>query len=354
MQQTGQAIERGQAFEREAARRLPGLLAELLDEQGVKVHPEQGADRGIDFTAEVGGRLLLLEVKTTSRPNVVASAAGQLRKYAKPGDVPVLVVPYMTQAGTHAAAERDLNWIDLSGNAHLRHKDLYVHVAGLPNRYPARGRPSSPFAPKSARVTRVMLLEPNRWWRQRDLVQTTGLDDGSVSRVVGRLDQELLLEHRERELRPRDPNLLLDAWAHDYRFDRHDILRCHLSGSGIALARSLGKDLESRNIHHAFTGLPAAWVIDHFASYRLTTVYVEDDPRDVAEQLGARQNSAGANVQLVGPDDIGVFTGEQQHDGLNCVAPIQVYLDLLHLPERADEAAEHLRPHLLGEDTRDR
>jgi Transcriptional regulator, AbiEi antitoxin, Type IV TA system len=199
-----------------------------------------------------------------------------------------------------------------------------------------------------------MLLEPGRWWRQRDLVQTTGLDDGSVSRVVRRLDQELLLEHRERELRPRDPNLLLNAWAHDYRFDRHDILRCHLSGSGIDLARKLGKDLESRGIHHAFTGLPAAWAIDHFASYRLTTVYVENDPRDVADQLEARQSSAGANVQLVGPDDIGVFTGEQQRDGLNCVAPLQVYLDLLHLPERAGEAAEHLRPRVLEENIRDR
>ena len=35
------------------------------------------------------------------------------------------------------------------------------------------------------------------------------------------------------------------------------------------------------------------------------------------------------------------------HDGLNCVAPVQVYLDLLHLPERADEAARHLRAHQL-------
>jgi len=135
MQQNEQAIERGHAFEREAARRLPGLLEELFHEQGVEVHPEQGAaDRGVEFTAEAGGRLLLIEVKATSRPNVVVSAADQLRIHAKPGDVLVLVVPYMTRAGAQAAAERDLNWIDLSGNAHLRHKDLYVHVTGQPNR----------------------------------------------------------------------------------------------------------------------------------------------------------------------------------------------------------------------------
>jgi hypothetical protein len=47
---------------------------------------------------------------------------------------------------------------------------------------------------------------------------------------VGRLDQELLLlllEHRERELRPRDPDLPLDAWAHDYRFDRRKLTKAH-------------------------------------------------------------------------------------------------------------------------------
>jgi hypothetical protein len=341
--------ESGAIIEREAARRLPELLAELLGDPRVDLQSEpDGPHRGADFAADVSGRRVLFEVKSSSRPNVIGSAAKQLRAYARPDDVLVLVVPYMTAAGAEAAAGQSVNWVDLSGNAHIRDKDLYVNVAGRPNRYRSRGRPSSPFAPKSARVTRALLLDPSRWWRQRDLARATGLDDGNVSRTVGRLDQEMLLEHRERELRPRDPGLLLDAWAHDYRFDRHDVLNAHVSGSGIDLARGIGKELDSRGIHHAFTGLAAAWAIDRFANFRLSSVYVEDDPRDVAEQLGARQNTTGANVQLIGPNDIGVFTGEQRYDELNCVSPVQVYLDLQHLPERADDAAGYLRTHHLN------
>ena len=56
-----------------------------------------------------------------------------------------------------------------------------------------------------------------------------------------------------------------------------------------------------------------------------------------------RPNARGANVQLVGPDDQGVFDGRRSEDGLPCVAPVQVYLDLLSLPERAAEAADELR-----------
>jgi hypothetical protein len=341
------------AIEREAYRRLPELLAELLGETDTRVDVEEPASShsrspGL-LVSDARGRRWAVEVKSSSGPGRVADAARQLREYSRDDAVALLVVPHMSSSGARAAEEAELNWIDLSGNAHMRDGDLYVHVQGRPNRYRSPGRPSSPFAPKSARVARTLLIDPSRWWRQRDLVEATGLDDGSVSRTVRRLDDELLLEHRDREFRPRDPDLLLDAWAQDYRFDRHEIVPGHLSGSGIELARSLDEHLRSLNLHHAFTGLPAAWVIDQFASFRLSTVYVEGDPHDIAERVGMRTGQKGANIQLVAPDDIGVFTGERRQDELDCVAPVQVYLDLLHLPERADEAARHLRTHHLNQ-----
>jgi hypothetical protein len=254
----------------------------------------------------------------------------------------------MTRAGADAAARAGVNWLDLSGNAHIRVGERYVHVEGRPSEFRSQGRPSSPFAPKSSRVARVLLIDPRRWWRQTELVEATGLDDGSVSRLVRRLDEEQLLErHGRRELRPRDAALMLDAWAQDYHFDRHDILAGHMSGSGIEIARQAAHRLRAQDIHHAFTGLPAAWAMDRFAQFRLNTVYVEGDPRLAAEKIEMRLGPKGANVQLVGPDDDGVFIGEENHDGLNCVTAAQTYLDLLHLPERAPEAATHLRDHYL-------
>jgi hypothetical protein len=334
--------------EREARRRVPGLLADLLDESRVQLERAEGSrEVGIDLVADdQRGRRWLIEVKSSSRPGQVAHAAEQLRVYAEASasdGIPLLVVPFMSSAGAETAEREGLNWLDLSGNASIRADNLHVWVQGRPDELRMRGRPSSPFAPKSARVTRVMLLDPARWWRQRDLVEATELDDGNVSRIVRRLDDELLLERRGRELRPQDPGLLLDAWAQDYRFDAHDSLAGHLSGSGIEVARSLNDQLIGASVHHAFTGLPAAWAIDQFAGFRLTTVYVDADPREVADRLELRQPTRGANVQLVGPNDAGVFAGEQVRDRLPCVSAVQTYLDLLHLPERAREAAEHLR-----------
>jgi hypothetical protein len=332
-------------IEREALRLLPLLLAELLDEERVDLREDQRSlDQGIDLLAEdTRGRHWAIEVKSSSRPGQVDRAATQLGRLVDQDFIPILVVPYMSEAGAETADRLNLNWLDLSGNADIREEGLRVWVQGRPNRLRAAGRPSSPFAPKSARITRRLLLDPARWWRQKDLADATGLDDGNVSRIVRRLVEEDLLERREQELRPRDPDLLLDAWAQDYRFDRHQVVLGHLSGGGLEVARDLDGRLGEADVVHAFTGLPAAWAMTHFARFRLTSVYVEGDPHSIAEEVGMRQAGKGANIQLLGPDDEDVFTGGEEFDELPCVAPVQAYLDLLNLPERAGEAAARLR-----------
>jgi hypothetical protein len=340
------------SFEREAAHRLADLLADLLDEPraSFEVMPAPPRSRADLLVKERQGRRWVVEVKSSSRPGIVSHAIAQLQGTIDEGAIPLLVVPYMTMAGAQVAEKANLNWLDLSGNARIRTHDLYVRVEGRPNAFPARGRPASAFTPRGSRIARALLEDPHRWWRQRDLVDSTGLDDGTVSRVVRKLDADGLLRQRDRELRPRDPSLLLDAWAADYRFDHHDIVLGHLTGTGMDLARDVARRLGDAHVHHAFTGLPAAWAIDRFAQFRLTTVYVDEEPRRVANTIGLRRGVRGANVQLVGPDDPGVFVGEQVHEGLNCVLPVQIYLDLGHLPERADDAAAHLRSHVLQRD----
>jgi hypothetical protein len=332
------------AIEREAHQRLPLLLADLV---GVPVDAvafeREPDDRLIDARAEIGRQSWVFEIKASSRPGIVDLAARRLHDLDAGGAIAVLVVPYMTPAGARAAAEHGVNWLDLSGNAHLRTGELYVHVEGRRNLFTTRGPTASPFAPKSSRIAHAMLLEPSTWWRQVDIAERLSLDDGYVSRIVRRLEEEQFLDRDGKQVRPRNPDLLLDAWADDYRFDRHDIVIAHATGSGIELARILSTRLMGAAIGHAFTGLASAWALTGYARFRLNTVYVEGDPRDAANAIDLRRNERGANLQLVGPDDTGVFLGQREVSELPCVSPIQTYLDLQHLPERADDAAQELR-----------
>jgi hypothetical protein len=324
-------------------RRLPAVLGDLLDEPQIGPLQPQTPDRGLDAIIDARDRVWLIEIKSTGSPGAVASAAEQMATLAADDGIRLLVVPFMTHAGAKAAADRGLNWLDLSGNANIRDENLYVSVQGRPNQFAARGRPASAFAPKSSRVARALLLDPERWWRQKELSEYTDLDAGRVSRVVRRLEDDDLLARDGALLRPREPGLLLDAWADEYRFDRHDIITGHLSGSGIELSRELEDRLRRAGVDHAFTGLPAAWAQDKFARFRLNSIYVHGDPRIAADAIELRRNERGANVQLIGPNDRGVFDGQRAVDDLTCVSPVQVYLDLRALPERAAEAAEELR-----------
>ena len=52
---------------------------------------------------------------------------------------------------------------------------------------------------------------------------------------------------------------------------------------------------------------------------------------------------------LVVPKDSGVFQGASEREGVRCVHPVQVYMDLKDQPERASEAAQVLRQELFQE-----
>ncbi len=268
--------------------------------------------------------------------------------------VPLLVVPFMGPTGRKLCAEEDCSWLDLSGNASIRAPGLRIHIEGKPNRFRRRGRPASSFAPKASRIVRHLLTHPGEVHSQRMLARVTGLDDGYVSRLVRNLADGGLVEKDGRAVRVTDPDLLLRAWCDEYDFTRHRRIEGHVPArDGAELIRRLADALEARPHRppYAATGLAAAWCIGRFAAFRTASVYVHDESAvDDLRDLSFRETARGANVWLLVPDDAeGVFQGVVTRDGIHCVAPVQVYLDLFAHPERADDVAVELRRGLLEE-----
>ena len=335
-----------------ATRVVPQLLSAWL---GEPVESEVRIRRGpceVDLVVRGRGVTVVVEVKGTDRiPAVEAAHHYLLRCSEHLAGIPVLAVPYMGPKARQHARSLDLSWMDLSGNADIRGPGLRIFVDGKPNRFASRGRPSTAFSDKAARLSRAMLAEPERWWRQSELAQITNVSAGYVSKVIGRLAEDDLLDlSADGELRPRSPSLLLDAWEQAYDFRRHEIGRYHAVGrTGPSIAEAVAGRLASVPSLKgwAATGLAAAWALDRFADHRLVTFYVSRPLLD-PELLGLRPVEKGENVWLVAPRDEGVFHAAREVSGLLCAHPVQVYLDLLAHPERAREAAEHLRAHSLG------
>lgn len=333
-------------------------LLELLDMQNddsVAIEREIVADGSVMFDATVSdvSHKFMLRYKSVGSLASVALAASQLRALSKRFSedvVPVLAVPFMSESGREHCKEVGINWLDRSGNARIVAPGIYVFVEGHKNKFRRRGRPETPFGPSGSRIARWLLMYPGKPIRQRALASATGLNEGHVSRIVGRLIDLELVERGESGVQAGHPDRLLDVWNDEYRFDRHRIIEGHVSVvAGDGVVQQTMPVLEDIGENYAVTGLAAAWQLNRHAGYRLSTIYLEKEPsEELLRRIGFRREPRGANTWLVIPNDEGVFQGAADISGVRCVHPVQVYLDLKGHPERAPEAAAELRRNLFA------
>lgn len=307
----------------------------------------------VDLIQKVDDRVFVFEYKNSSDAPAVAYAIENVKNYAETlaeNAIAVVAVPFMGNVGRRLCEEKGVSWLDLSGNADIKAPGLVIHVEGKPNKFKSSGRPKNIFAPKSSRITRRLLINPQKFITQRELASETDLDEGLVSRVVREMEkQELLVRNPEGGVRPKNPDLLLDAWSEKYDFSKHRILKGYVAErtSDLVLSR-LSAFFEAGDMDYALTGLSAAWVLSHFATFRTSTIYLRDFPSENSlKALGFTKGERGSNVWLVVPNDEGVFEGISNTQGITCVHPVQVYLDLKAHPERAKEAAEIIRSEYL-------
>ena len=341
-------------------RQAAGRLAEILGNPDVAVRTDlavYGNDgRQWDAVISAGDHSYVLEWKRSGSLSHVAIAIHRLAraKHSFSHDVvPLLAVPYMGRAAQEHCGKANVSWLDLSGNARIIAPGIFYQNLGNPNRYRRAGRPETAFGPRGARIARRLLIGPAKVIRQRTLAANTGLDEGHTSRVVGKLLETGLVERGQGGIRVTDPEALLDAWREDYRFDRHHVLRGHISArGGDELIHSVTEILSRTEEPYAATALPAAWLWTRYAGFRLSTVYLQIPPTaGLKKDLGFREEERGANTWLVVPNDEGVFDGVEVIDGIPCVHPVQAYVDLKDHPERATEAATQLRKQLFQRDS---
>ena len=263
--------------------------------------------------------------------------------------VPVLATTHMGANARETCARHQVNWLDLSGNAHIIAPGLFYQNTGTPNAFVRPGRPETAFGPKGSRITRWLLTHQGPPVTQRTLARLTGLNEGHTSRIISRLTASHLVERSRRGLSVPNPRALMESWRDEYNFNQHETLRGHLTPHHpVDTANHLHQQLAQAGIKHAFTALPAAWLHTHHAGYRTTTAYVTHIP-DVhtLRDLGIRPEPRGANIWLTVPNDNAVWEDMQTIEDLPSVHPLQAWLDLKDHPERSQEAAEQLQNLLL-------
>lgn len=341
--------------EKEALRKVVTLIKEWTANEGGEVDynpTEKGF--GIDLIQRAGNWVFSVEYKSSGAAQFVIGAIEKLNKNTgkiSKNVIPVVAVPFMGETGRRLCIEKKISWLDLSGNADITAPGLRIHVEGKPNKFKSVGRPKDIFAPKSSRITRHLLIDPERYITQRELTHETNLDEGLVSRVVREMEKSGLLQRDSSAggVKPKDPDILLDAWHEKYIFSKHRIIKGFIAERSSSLAvKNLVETFKNNNVNYALTGLSAAWMLSSFAAYRTASMYLSEEPsEELLQKANFTKGEKGSNVWLVVPNDEGVFDGAFIREGIRCVHPVQIYLDLKGHPERAKEAAERLREEFL-------
>ncbi len=291
----------------------------------------------------VDGRRLVFEVEFKLTPS-----AREVQRLAERGGTHpgLLIAPSLSEVLVEHCRERGLSCVDLNGRQWIRAEGVLVdRKPSVDRRYRPLLLPPDAFQPKSSRLVRALLSQPDHTWSQGELGERTGLSPGLVSRLVRHLVNEGFVAQDNRALRVSRTDALLDAWAERDDWAKRTTVRQYslLDSDVETVARKLveifraGETLVftqwfAANLRHAYTIPP------------LVSAYVAQFPAEhIERELRARQVSDGGTLWLVAPNDDGVFRETQRVGDFTLACDAQIYLDLLHAGLRGPEQAKALR-----------
>ena len=345
--------------EKEAVQIAADLLCKWLDcESSQIIYEREMSDNqlrsyAVDSIIYIKDVAYLIEFKKSGDVSSVKNGIRQLNnvKVDQKDIIKTLVVPYMHELGRKYCKEAKISWLDLSGNANIMGSGLRIIIENQPNLYKRPGRTSSVFAPKGSRVARFLLYNHPGAFTQREISKQTDLGEGYVSKIVKSMENLDLIARDERgRITSQDPVVLLDAWLEKYDFVKRNPIKGYIPArSGQSLMQHISDLLSKEGVDFAVTGLGAAWLYTHYTSFRTVTFYVSKNIRsELLSYLDFSESDVGFNTIIASPNDQSIFWNIEEIEGIQCVHPIQAFLDLKGQPERAQEAIPELKNYLLG------
>ncbi|MCW2995080.1 MAG: hypothetical protein JWQ18_2575 [Conexibacter sp.] len=269
----------------------------------------------------------------------------------------LLVYNRSSPASRQRLREAGLSYLGADGRVLLQAPPLYVD-RDRPMDPPRVGWDAAtsaplarnPFAVRSSRVARRLLLHPERSCSISELATHVELSVAAVSRAVHALDEAALVETattagdaRSREVRLRRPIELLNAWLPIWQRRRvrratWDVGADDVEGA-IKLMASAARE---RDVVWALGGLAGAAEVTRAVEPANVAVWIAPDDLDaLAEILMPTSSRSGRGTlrMSAAPDPwtLGLAT---RSDGRPVADPVQLWLDCSSEGERALEAAE--------------
>jgi hypothetical protein len=344
------------------------LLSFIIDQQEInrdgyrfdlafRVEKKKSLDRDYNINKNsvdymLLGKKFIVDIKANTEPRFLRNTIHQMRKIISgfPQYYPMIVSGFIGPGGRDILRKEGINYMDELGNIGIFLKEGLILVEGRGNIKKEKRELRSLFAPKSTRVLRTILENPDKIWRLEVLSKISKISIGQIYKVKNRLENEEIVVKTSKGLKLLKPSALLDLWRTNYDVtDKNNIESFYSSDSPPEqLVKKLARIAEKEKINYAFTLFAGANMISPYVRTPQVHLYLSKNKEGFIKEADLKPVIFGANVHLLTPFDEGIFNPIQIIEGINIVGNIQLYLDLVNYPARGKEQAEILREKIIG------
>ncbi len=287
---------------------------------------------------------LFIELKSLGTPKQIRNAINQLLVILNenPQSYGIVIAPFIPPRSADICKQANIGYVDLSGNFWIAFNSIFLSQENMPNKFPAKTSLSNLYAPRTERVLRVLLTFPEQLWKTKNLADEADISLGMITHIRRRLEEEEWVNRQETGFSLADPQALLADWVNHYNFHNHKQYEFYAIEPLIEIETRVLEICANMNIDAALTGFSAANHLAPMVKSQKSTVFIAQDVLGVAKQAGLKSVTSGANINLIKPYDCGVFWNRSRVQELYLATPVQVYLDLMQMRGRGEEAANFL------------
>ena len=322
-------------------------VIDIQEEYGEK---DTIADLSVIIELPGGVIQLIAEVKSSGQPRLAREAVNQMLRYKdKISDAYfVFIAPYISPRAAEICLSDGIGYLDLSGNCLLSFDTIFIQKKDYPNQFKEKRDLKSLYAPKAERLLRVLLCNPGKKWKIKELADESGVSLGQASNVKKVLFDRELISGERGGFSLKEPAALLREWTENYDYRKNEVQEFYSLKSVTDSENALAAYCNNRKIKYALTGFSGAARIAPAVRYKKAMVYAADLTEEAFSELSLKAVKSGGNLLLFIPYDDGVFYGSSKVNEIQVASEIQLYLDLQGFRGRGEEAAEVLYERIVG------
>ena len=202
---------------------LWNCLAEVPFVQIVKVEQRVFTDASrpeVIARVRIGAneRVLLAEVKKNGQSRLVREAIENILRYRQTyaDSYALVIAPSFTAQSAKICRQEGIGYLDLAGNCCLNFDHVFIQNSGRTTPKLKRPEIRTWCSARVERVLRVLLMQPNRTWKTRELSIEAHVKPGQALSIKHYLAHRGWVEEDKQGFRVTEPGLLLDEWAEHY------------------------------------------------------------------------------------------------------------------------------------------